>query len=72
MADALSLQCSQSSPDAIGSGCLAGMGDGRKPGGARAVESLLEEFRRVSGFYSAQTERYDAALHPADRPIGHG
>src|SRR5215470_7315443 len=72
VADSPSLQCSQSPPDAIGSGGLAGMRDCGKPGGARSVESLLEEFRWMSGFYSAQPERYYAALHPADRPISHG
>src|SRR5262245_16571197 len=71
VADALSLQYSQRSPDALCPGGLARVRNGREPGGARAVESLLEEFRRISGFYSAQPERYYAALHPADRPIGH-
>jgi hypothetical protein len=71
VADALSLQYSQRSPDALGPGGLARVRDGWEAGGARAVESLLEEFRRMSGFYSAQTERYYAALLPADRPIGH-
>src|SRR6185312_15521157 len=38
---------------------------------SRAVESLFKEFRRVSGFNTAQTERYDAAFPAADGPIGH-
>src|SRR5262249_33774292 len=71
VADSLSLQCSERSPDALGSGRLARVWDGGKPGCARAGESFLEEFRRMSGFYSAQTERHDAVLHPSDRPIGH-